>query len=281
MIKRRTILLIVVLVQALILLIPNVNFVTGQDTNEPPVADFSATPRNGIEPLIVFFSDESNSSDGIVSWSWDFGDGTTSDEQNPEHSYRVGQYTVSLTVEEADEDTDTSVKEDYITVTVHSNLSPVADSAGPYSGVEGEGISFDGSGSSDSDGTIVSWFWDFGDDETSTSQNPMHVYAQDGTYQVTLTVTDDDSAEDSDTTQAVIADTEPLASFSASPTSGWDPLIVKFTGRRQEGQCPVLPAFLNLPRGSGISGEGKDACLPRSAGKAGSPPPQDERAGHP
>jgi PKD repeat protein len=227
--NKRNIMLMCVLIQASILLIFNVNFVIGQVTNEPPVADFSASPRLGVEPLTVVFSDASNSTDGIVSWLWDFGDGTTSTEQNPEHSYRFGTYDVSLTVEEADNDTDTITEQNYIIVTIYSNLSPVADAAGPYSGTEGEAISFDGSGSVDSDGTIVSYLWDFGDGETSTDQNPMHVYEQDGTYQVTLTVTDDDSAEDSDTTQAIVADTQPLASFSASPTSGITPLTVTFT----------------------------------------------------
>jgi len=51
--------------------------------------------------------------------------------------------------------------------------------------------------SDDSDGTIVSWSWAFGDDATSTEQNPSHPYAADGTYTVTLTVTDNDGATDS------------------------------------------------------------------------------------
>ncbi|NIM11614.1 MAG: PKD domain-containing protein, partial [Candidatus Aminicenantes bacterium] len=56
------------------------------------------------------------------------------------------------------------------------------------------------------DGTIVSWLWDFGDGNTSTEQNPTHTYAADGTYTVTLTVTDDDSLTDSVSKIITVAD---------------------------------------------------------------------------
>ena len=58
-------------------------------------------------------------------------------------------------------------------------------------------ITFDSSGCSDSDGTIVSYSWDFGDGTTSTSHNPTHIYAQEGSYTVTLTITDNDGLKDS------------------------------------------------------------------------------------
>ncbi len=82
-----------------------------------PSAEFSASPLSGGEPLTVSFSDGSTSYDGIASWLWDFGDGQTSTEQNPTHQYaQDGVYTVSLTVTEADGDSDTGTMIDYITV---------------------------------------------------------------------------------------------------------------------------------------------------------------------
>jgi chitodextrinase len=60
-------------------------------------------------------------------------------------------------------------------------------------------ITFDASGCSDADGIIVSYLWDFGDGDTSTSQNPTHAYDQEGSYTVTLTVTDDDGLTDTAT----------------------------------------------------------------------------------
>ena len=109
------------------------------------------------------------------------------------------------------------------------NQLPVSDPNGPYTGTEGVAMTFDGSGSYDPDGTIVSYAWDFGDGNTSTVVNPTHTYAQNGTYTVTLTVTDNEGATDTNTTTATIADTEPNADFTGTPTSGPEPLTVTFT----------------------------------------------------
>ncbi|MBL7031522.1 MAG: PKD domain-containing protein, partial [Candidatus Marinimicrobia bacterium] len=65
---------------------------------QPPLADFTATPTSGQVPLAVQFTDQSVDIDGtVVSWSWNFGDGNTSTEQNPSHTYEThGVYDVSL-----------------------------------------------------------------------------------------------------------------------------------------------------------------------------------------
>jgi len=77
-------------------------------------ADFTATPLNGAAPLTVTFTD--NSTGSITSWLWDFGDSTTSTEQNPVHTYDTdGTYTVSLTVSDG-VTSDTMTKTDYISV---------------------------------------------------------------------------------------------------------------------------------------------------------------------
>ena len=97
-------------------------FKTGQHQEEPPVrkpnAEFSADKIEGDAPLEVQFTDESGSYDGIASWHWDFGDGSTSSLQNPGHTYtESGTFTVSLTVTEGDGDNDTETKNGHITVT--------------------------------------------------------------------------------------------------------------------------------------------------------------------
>lgn len=85
---------------------------------------------------------------------------------------------------------------------------PVADAGGPYTGKAKRAVSFDGSGSTDPDGTIVSWEWDFGDSETDTGETVEHSYAVENTYTVVLTVTDNDGLTDTDSTTATISPAE-------------------------------------------------------------------------
>jgi uncharacterized repeat protein (TIGR01451 family) len=82
---------------------------------------------------------------------------------------------------------------------------PVADADGPYTSDCGKSIIFDGSGSYDPDGVIVSYQWDFGDGKTGSGVNPAHTYDTSGVYTVTLLVTDDDGLTDTDVTTADIS----------------------------------------------------------------------------
>jgi PKD repeat protein len=82
------------------------------------------------------------------------------------------------------------------------NQPPVADVGGPYSGIVGSSITFDGSGSYDLDGAIISYEWDFDDGEIGIGANTTHAYTATGSYTVTLTVTDDEGA--TDTAQATV-----------------------------------------------------------------------------
>lgn len=84
---------------------------------QAPQAEFSVSTQSGKVPLQVMFSDLSQQgSADITTWRWDFGDGNTSDEQNPQHSFLVaGNYSVSLTVTSVD-GSDTQLKTDYVEV---------------------------------------------------------------------------------------------------------------------------------------------------------------------
>ena len=87
---------------------------SGCAEEEASVADFSATPTSGTAPLTVSFTDKSTGD--IDTWQWDFGDGTTSTEQNPTHSYATaGDYAVKLTVT-GPEGSDTKTVSSYIAV---------------------------------------------------------------------------------------------------------------------------------------------------------------------
>ncbi|MCA9921998.1 MAG: PKD domain-containing protein, partial [Anaerolineales bacterium] len=99
-----------------------------------------------------------------------------------------------------------------VTITVtdpNANQPPTAvATADITSGVAPLAVNFDGSGSSDSDGAISSYAWDFGDGNSSTAVSPSHTYTTAGTYVVTLTVTDDQGATGTDSvTITVLPDT--------------------------------------------------------------------------
>jgi PKD repeat protein/Tol biopolymer transport system component len=144
-----------------------------------PVADFCGSPTSGTVPLEVTFTDLSTGDP--TSWSWDFGDGGTSAEQNPTHEYTgVGHFTVSLTAGNAG-GSDTETKTAYITTTPPA---PIADfSAAPLRGKGSLLVNF----TDLSTNTPTSWEWDFGDGSASTQQDPNHQYTSAGAYTVTLT----------------------------------------------------------------------------------------------
>ncbi len=172
------------------------NFITVYKTT--PVANFDSDKTSGVLPLTVNFSDSSN---GLIeSWAWDFGDGVTSTEQNPSHTYEnVGSYTVSLTVSNLDS-SDTIIKENYITV---KKPSPIANfGADVTNGLLPLSVSFTDS----SLGDIVFWYWSFGDGLTSTSQNPTHVYSSADSFTVSLTVCDPRGSDTMVKTKYIIVD---------------------------------------------------------------------------
>ena len=160
--------------------------------NQPPTASASATPTTGKAPLIVAFTGSGTDPDGTISsYAWSFGDGGTSTLQNPSHTYATaGNFTATLTVTDNGAATGSAT----VSISAASNLPPTAHAAAtPISGTAPLLVTFTGSGT-DSDGTIASYAWAFGDGGTSTLQNPTHTYASAGSYTATLTVTDNSGA---------------------------------------------------------------------------------------
>ncbi len=96
------------------------------------------------------------------------------------------------------------------------NLAPTADAGGPYSATLGDSIAFDGSASTDPDGTLVAHAWDFGDGSTATTATASHSYSAAGTYLATLTVTDDAGA--TATATATVTVTAPPAACTVAVT---------------------------------------------------------------
>ena len=158
----------------------------------PPVADFTADNTTITEGQSVNLTDLSTNNPDAWDWVFDGGTPATSTNQNPTVTYyTAGTYTVTLTATNA-YGSDTESKVGYITVEP-AGQPPIADFTYATDGLT---VTFTDT-STDPDGTIVGWDWDFGDENTSTLQNPTHTYAAGGTYTVTLTVTDNDGLTDS------------------------------------------------------------------------------------
>ncbi|HLF62197.1 MAG TPA: PKD domain-containing protein [Saprospiraceae bacterium] len=138
----------------------------------------------------IDFTDHSTSDGMIGSWSWDFGDGSTSTEQNPSHTYaHPGTYLVCLII--TDDDGGCTNHVCHHVVVQHSQVG-VCHAVFVVHQSNSNQQTLDFTDQSTSDGTIGSWAWDFGDGNTSTEQNPSHTYAHPGTYLVCLIITDDD-----------------------------------------------------------------------------------------
>lgn len=162
--------------------------------NRGPLADFTFEPTEPTDLDTISFEDRSSDPDGeIVAWSWDFGDGSSSSEQNPRHRYADdGIYLVKLTV--WDNEGAAGIREQEIIV---RNVEPVPSfTFSPERPGAGQQVVFDASGSTDPDGEIVRYEWDLDGDGSFEAEGKLvkKVYERAGTYRVALRVTDDNGA---------------------------------------------------------------------------------------
>ncbi|GGD79016.1 S8 family serine peptidase [Lacimicrobium alkaliphilum] len=225
----------------------------GGNQNTPPQASFSVS-QNG---LTVSLTDTSTDDQGVVSWNWSFGDGSSDTAQDPVHSYaQSGTYTISLTV--ADQQGLQSTTSQSVTVSdgTGNGCNGVPAWSATTSYQSGDNVSYNGrlytatwwstgarpdvfsnvwqdqgpcgngtnqppvadfshsaseltvsfSDQSTDDSGVVSWNWNFGDNQSSTSANPTHQYAQAGNYSVELTVEDAEGLSHSVTKLVSVSD---------------------------------------------------------------------------
>jgi len=146
-------------------------------------ADFSSNSAC-VGDSTIFIDSSSTLSGTIVSWAWDLGDGSTSSIQNPAHVYGIDStYKVRLII------TDNLGCKDTIVQDVIVHPLPKPEFTFTQNGLT---VTF-----KDASPPVIGWFWDFGDGNSSSSQNTMHTYTNAGSYNVCLTVVDSNSCSDS------------------------------------------------------------------------------------
>jgi gliding motility-associated-like protein len=153
-----------------------------------PEVNFSIIPESGCAPLQVTFTDESTIAAGydLALWHWDFGDGNTARDPDQSNTYlNAGTYDVILTVTSSN-GCITSVTQTNA-VTVHPVPVAMYSVTPQPTDMFNPNIVFTDH-SQVSSGTIVSWYWDFGDGTDTLGQNTFHTYGNEGTYPVILTV---------------------------------------------------------------------------------------------
>ena len=192
--------------------VPVVVQVTGKITalrKPAPSASFTYT-SNGYT---VNFN-ASSSSGTQLSFQWSFGDGNTGSGITETHTYQqASTYTVILTVTDKFGSTGTS-EQNIAVPSAPVNNPPVASFT--YS-VTGLTCNLDGSSSSDTDGTITAYNWNFGDGNTGSDVIVSHTYQQASTYTVTLTVTDDKGAIDTDSKSITVGEVIDPKSYFERP----------------------------------------------------------------
>jgi PKD repeat protein/ribosomal protein L40E len=185
-----------------------VSWLAPQSALQNPSASFTSSPASPkVDETVTFNASGSTDADGTIdTYSWNFGDGTTGTGKTATHSYTsAGARNVSLTVTDNDGLEDTAAKT--ITISPADKEPPVASfTSSPASPKVDETVTFNASGSTDADGTIDTYSWDFDDGDTATGKTTTHSYSSAGTYTVTLTVTDNDELTGTATKDVVVTE---------------------------------------------------------------------------
>ena len=180
----------------------------------------NSTPRAAFTTTVTDLDvrvDASTSADDdgdLLAHSWAFGDGATASGPTASHRYATaGPHTVTLTVQDARGATRTT------SAVVTTTLPNTAPSAAFTTTVDDLRVVLDGTGSTDSDGSLTRHAWTFGDGGTATGEQVEHTFGEEGTYDVTLEVTDDRGGRSSTTRQVVVTpNRSPSAVFTTSLT---------------------------------------------------------------
>lgn len=182
------------------------------DDNAAPTADFSSSCTD----LTCTFTDLSSDGDGeVMSYAWEFGSQGTSTQKNPTYTF-AGEGDVSITLTVSDDGGAEGTVSKSVTLALPVAGGPTADFDVSCSSLE---CTFEDL-SSDANGSIVSWAWEFGDGDESIEQNPVHLYdaAVRTLFSARLTVTDNEGLTSIKTTEFTVSPAATLQCESAPGT---------------------------------------------------------------
>lgn len=202
-----------------------------------PSAAFSYAPLAPTTQDPVQFFDQSSDTtpDDIASWSWDFADGGFSNEQNPLHTFPTsGTYPVQLTVTSEGGATSSVTR----TINVRNAPPHAAFTFAPATPKVDQMVTFSAGGSSDPDGTVVMYEWDFDNNglTDATGATVTHAFSVVGARPVRLTVTDNEGASAAVTKVVPVQGAPPVACFVFTPAEPYTGQAVPF-----DGSCSTDP----------------------------------------
>jgi len=204
----------------------NIYYTKVELPGKAPTALIKVNKTAGLTPLTVQF-DGTGSSDtdgNIVDYRWSFGDGASALGKKISYTYKsAGTYTATLTVI----DNDLRAGTDSVQITAHTGEPQAVINVSANTGMRPLTVVFDASASTDYDGTIANYVWDFGDGMGDAGVNVTHVYEGGGDFTAKLTVTDNEGKTGT-ATQLIEVFEPPVAIFTAQPTVGVPPLVVEF-----------------------------------------------------
>lgn len=212
----------------------------GASQNKKPIANAGGDYYGEVNEPVCLDASKSYDPDGtIVSYTWDFGDGTSGSGKKVSHTYAApGDYTVTLTVRDDDGavDTDTAVVHIHETAV---NQKPVPVITMKSHAHVGELVEFNASKSYDPDGSIISYVWRFGDGKADYGKTVYHSYSTSGVYRVELVVVDDDGFSNSTIKNITIYSSSDgagvKAHLSVEPSTAYVNSIVIFNATGSEG----------------------------------------------
>lgn len=214
-------------------------------------ADFKAIPTEGCAPLYVEFQDLS--SGNPIKWVWDLGNNTTAEVRNPTNTFFVtGIYTIKLKIFNSAGDSAEMIRNQYIDVT----SNPVVDfSASSTEGCAPVTVKFKDL-TDPKNGIITKWEWDFGDGNIRAGKEPVHVYKNSGTFNITLKVTNNNGCISFQTKKSFIKiNNKPVSDFTSDFTDACSaPASIIFAANpNSKGNLDYKWDFGDTQIGSGIN----------------------------